>query len=356
MQGRRRAGLSLQLGMRTQLAWVIALLSLLPNLVMAALVLLPAVRESGGLAARVTGSLLLWLVAVVAFSAAIGYLLARVLLAPLTRVTRDAEALPRTAPRLARARLALSEDDPPEVASLRHAINGLLAQVQTEQRRRSAFTATLMHDMKTPLLAQANALRMLREGPEGLPDAERARLLTAAEGETDALLALMQQLVDAHRFEQGEVRVQRRRLALRSLVDDAVARVSPQAREREVRVIVQGDAQVDVDPDLAARMVTNLLQNAVRYATRSVRIEIRPGMLRVQDDGPGLPAPLEELARPFNDQPALIDGQRYRSGMGGLGLYVARSILQAHGGRLVSEAHGPGGTVLLAYFGDGSRP
>ena len=342
--------------LRAQLALVIALLSLLPNLVMAGLVFLPAVRELGGIAPRVGVGLVGWLVAVVALSGAIGGVLASVLLAPLTRVIRDADALPRTARHLGRARLPVAPDDPPEVTSLRNAINRLLAQVQTEQRRRSTFSATLMHDMKTPLLAQGNALRLLKEDRTRFSEAEVQRLLGEALIETDALRDLVQQLVDAHRFEQGEVRPRRTEVRLRELVEAEIGRFAPLASERGVTVEVSGDADAAVDPDLLARAVGNLIGNAVRYARGRVGIEVRPGLLRIGDDGPGLPAPLDELARPFNDQPAVIAGQRYRAGAGGLGLYVARSILEAHGGRLVAEGHGPGGTVLLAYLGGNGAP
>ena len=348
--------------LRLQLAFVIALLSLLPNLVMAGLVLLPTVRDVGGLEPRVTAGLVGWLALVVAFSAGIGAVLARVLLAPLTRVTRDADALPRTARRLGRARLATLGDDPPEIRSLRRAIDRLLEQVQTEQARRSAFTATLMHDMKTPLLAQRTALELVRDAGDGLGEEDRKRLLDEATAETAALGRLVQQLVDAHRFEQGEVRPKRVPSELRPLVEAQVARRRDAARARNVHVELDGDATVVADPDLIGRAVDNLVGNAVRYARSRVRIELRPGLLRISDDGPGLPAPLEQLARPFNDQPTpdapdgadgADGGGRFRSGTGGLGLYVARGILEAHGGRLVSEASGPGGTVLLAYLGDG---
>jgi len=73
---------------------------------------------------------------------------------------------------------------------------------------------------------------------------------------------------------------------------------------------------------------------------------VSPHQIQVQDDGPGLPAPLEELAQPYVTQPIHIAGHHYPTGSGGLGLYIARRILQAHGGDLRLVATGSQGTAL----------
>lgn len=346
-----RASLRLRPSLRAQLAVVIALLSLLPNVAMAVLVLLPSYRELGRLAPGTLPGLAAWLLAVVILSGLVGWALARVLLAPLSRATRDAEALPRTARHLGRARLPVTADDPPEVASLKRALNRLLQQVQTEQSRRGAFTATLMHDMKTPLLAEKNLLSVLRDTPE-LPEAERRRLVGSLLHENGAVLRLVQQLVDAHRLERGELRPEPVDTDLRALAERAGERVAPLLETRAVRLELDGEGRARVDPELLERALVNLLANAGRYAAARVRVELRRGLLRVSDDGPGLPAPLEELSRPFADAEVRIDGAAYDGGSAGLGLYIARSIVEAHGGRLVEETGGSDGTALLAYLGD----
>jgi signal transduction histidine kinase len=143
----------------------------------------------------------------------------------------------------------------------------------------------------------------------------------------------------------------RDQLALTDLVQRVVQRLEPIRRERGVSIEVTGGGDAWADARELERALYNLLSNAVRYARQRIKVEIYPGMVRVHDDGPGLPRPLETLAQPFVGQDVRIDGRTYAGGTGGLGLFIARRVLEAHGGRLVCEATGPRGTVLLAFMG-----
>ncbi|NJK43249.1 MAG: sensor histidine kinase [Pleurocapsa sp. SU_196_0] len=73
-------------------------------------------------------------------------------------------------------------------------------------------------------------------------------------------------------------------------------------------------------------------RRAVRRLER--HLEVSDGALIIADDGPGLPASLEELTKPFNSQQVTLAGQSFTSGTGGLGLFIARRIVEAHGGTL----------------------
>src|SRR5690606_26556662 len=128
-------------------------------------------------------------------------------------------------------------------------------------------------------------------------------------------------------------------------------RLEPLISERGIALTLTGAASAFIDRREVERALYNLLSNAARYAQSSILVDVFPGLVRISDDGPGLGAPLEELAQPFNDQGVDIAGRRYAAGAGGLGLFIARRVMEAHGGRLVSEASGPRGTVLLAYLG-----
>ena len=336
--------------LRSQVGWVIAVLSGLPNLVLVGTVLLPAYNRTGSLTAEVWLFIGAWLVAVVGISVFVGYVLSGQLLAPLSDVAEDIEALPRAVPG---ARLETNGREPREVLAVKRAFNAMLQEVHQEQARRSAFTAALMHDLKTPLIAANHLLNVVRDNEE-LTREQRIEVVSRLSTENQALIELVQKMVDAHRLELEDVPLKREATDLRALVAAVLERLRPLSRERGVAVSVQGEAQARVDPKELERALYNLLSNAVRYARSRIEVEVFPGMVRISDDGPGLPEPLERLAQPFNGQPVEIAGRRYTAGTGGLGLFIARRVLEAHGGKLVTEASGERGTVLLAYLGGGT--
>lgn len=337
------------LSLRAQVALVIAFLSAVPNMFMVVAVLLPAYRRAGELEGMwLTVSL--WLAGVVVLSGLVGYFLSGILLAPLLKASKDVLGLPHTSEQLAMARLPLTDEDPVEVRTLRRSFNQLLAQVETEQARRSAFMAALMHDLKTPLVAANNLLQIVKND-DSLSRERRVEVVGHLSNELTGLIDLVQKLVDAHRLERSDVPLNRDHVSLGDLVNRVVQRLEPLKLERGLTVVVQGGGDAWADARELERALYNLISNAVRYARSRIEIEIYAGMVRVHDDGPGLPEPLEKLAQPFIGHDVSIGGKTYTGGTGGLGLFIARRVLEAHGGRLVSEATGPRGTVLLAFVG-----
>lgn len=349
--GVRGKGISL----RARIALVIAALAILPNALLAAGVLLPALGGGGGIASELWVAGALWALAVVVLSALVGYFASRELLEPLTRLQGEVAELTSRSDRLVGARLGSDRGEPSEVEAVRAAFNRLLARVELEQGRRSAFIATLMHDLKTPLVATSHLLEVIRDRDD-LGRAERVDLSDRLLHENRAFVELVDKLVAAHKFDRDEVALSRERVDVAEVVRVVLERLEPIARERGVRMHAEGKASAMADRKELERALYNLVANAVRYARGHLTIEIFSGLVRIADDGPGLPAPLERLAQPFNDQPVEISGQSYRAGSAGLGLFIARRILEAHGGRLVAEGSGPKGTVLLAYLGsEGKR-
>ena len=289
----------------------------------------------------------LWLVAagwgagVIVLSALVGFSASKELLWPLTQLARQIRGFPT------REQNALEPvpQEPAEVSEVREGFNKLLARIELEQSRRSAFTATLMHDLKTPLVATSHLLEVIRD-TDDLGKEERISLVNSLLHENHALIDLMQKLIDAHKFDLDEVPLSKSRVDLAELLHELARRLAPFAQQNRVTVTVSGRGTAFVDRAEIIRAGTNLLENAIRYARSEIRLVAGDGWLRVEDDGPGLAAPFEQLSKPFQELPVEISGKSYSAGTAGLGLYIAKRVFEAHGGKLRVVRTGENGTVF----------
>lgn len=291
--------------------------------------------------------LALWLIIMSSSTSFIVYIFSRHLLMPLTNLNKQLVGVRNGGNRL-RLEDIDSKSSAAEITTLRETLRELLEQISTEQSRRDAFIATLVHDLKTPLVATRHLLAMIEEN-DSLPREERIKLIGNMHIETDRLIDLVQKMVDAYKFERQEVQLNKSIYPLHKIVATLLERSKPFAMQRSLTLSATGETEAIVDAKELERALYNLLSNAIRYAKKEVVIDASPNCIRITDDGPGLPKPLEELAKPFNGQPEEIAGQRYSTGTGGLGLFIAKRILEAHGGRLADESTDQK-TVLAAYF------
>lgn len=309
---RQRRGWRPLRSLREQFTLVIALLAFLPNF---GLTLISS--------SQLTWATLSWMLLVGLISGGIGYVLSGALLRPLHRLEQEVSANDFD---------QLHRDDPREIRALRRTFTGLMSRLGTEQARRNAFMATLVHDLKTPLIATGHLTHALTNLP--LPEAERRDVGNQIQAETQRLLLLVQQMADAHRFERDDIQLDCTGIELSEILEKVARRLRHSAEARGITVRVCGDGEAYADAPALERAIGNLTENALRYAKTTVVLSASDYAVRVQDDGPGLSAPLEELAQPFNSQPALIAGQQYTAGTAGLGLFIVRRIAEAHGGTL----------------------
>jgi signal transduction histidine kinase len=236
-----------------------------------------------------------------------------------------------------------------EIASLRLAF-AQMAQRITRQWRELAFqdqqrrelVANISHDLRTPLTSLHGYLETLRVKSDQLGEAERLRYLDIALGQSRKVGQLAQTLFELARLEAGMVRPEMEAFSLAELVQDVFQKFELAAEARCQRLLF------DIAPELPAvkadlgmieRVLTNLLDNAIRHTPEDGEITVqlrRAGAdveVQVSDTGPGIPAALQgSLFR----RPSLNMGL----GDGGLGLVIVQRILQLHGSdiRLVSEA------------------
>jgi signal transduction histidine kinase len=310
------------------LSAVVTALALAPTLLMA-LFYLPSVGKT------VDESVVAWLLLVALLWSLTSFIIARLLLKPINDLRDEVVQLAQSKQRLNEIQLERIENQPPEVRTLRAAFSSLLDALRLEQGKRGAFMATLVHDLKTPIIAGNHVLEVIKSN-DNLSRVERVQLVSSLRAENEALLALVQKMVDAHRFEREDVQLNLEPADLRIFADGLVARFAARAMECQIELEATGTGQALTSKPELERAVSNLLDNAIRYATHKVSLLVDGASLTVVDDGVGLPTSLEELAMPFNTQHVELAGQQYTSGTGGLGLFIAQRIAVAHGGHLES--------------------
>ena len=213
-----------------------------------------------------------------------------------------------------------------------------------ENQRR--FIANASHELRTPLAIVKADLEVARRGP---PDA--AALSAAVDSsleEVDRMSALVSDLLTLSRIDAREERLAREALDLSSLVDATVQKLEAYAGERRVAIVREGgrDALPTVaDPDALQRALFNLVRNAVEHSPAGERVAVRlmsdgdQARIQIADRGAGMTR--DQLDRVFE--------RFYRSTPGGsgsgLGLPIARWIVEAHGGSLTLVSGADGGTT-----------
>jgi PAS domain S-box-containing protein len=251
----------------------------------------------------------------------------------------------------------------PQVLPIRDEAQGLLgaAVVFNDVTRfrlldqlKSDMVSTVSHELKTPLTGVQMTVHLLLEEVIGPLNSKQVELLLAARQDSDRLLAMINDLLDLTRIEQGRVRLDRSFAAPADLIGEAVERFDPRAKDAGVALkgeVGFGLPPVSVDRERVAHVFDNLVGNALAHTPRggSVTLKGHPEpdgstTFEVEDSGEGI-AP-EHLARVF-EKFYRVPGSRASNGAG-LGLAIAREIVEAHGGRVDARSQ-PGQGTTFAF-------
>ncbi len=229
-----------------------------------------------------------------------------------------------------------------EVGALAAAVDDMIAQLESSEEERKILITSVGHDLRTPLASLRAAIEAVEDGVAPDP----AAYLSGMAKDVEHLGRLVEDLFAYARIESGRYEPTIEAVDLRELADETVEVCSPIADARGVALTVATDVagSVDVDPAGMGRVLRNLVDNAVRHTPTggAVRIEVFDRGFRVVDDGEGFPSEFRDRAF---DRFSRADSARSGGGAG-LGLAIARGIVEAHGGRIAIE-DGPGGRVKV---------
>ncbi|CAI0760460.1 Signal-transduction histidine kinase senX3 [Serratia quinivorans] len=263
---------------------------------------------------------------------------------PIRRLTRQVSELDSGGIAAMQAYAALpaeSSGGRDEVSRLQQAFRSMAQRIaeqwqtlsQQDQQRRE-FIANISHDLRTPLTSLHGYLETLSVKSASLSDHDRQRYLEIALAQSRKVGRLAQELFELARLEYGVVKPQKEPFSLSELVQDVFQKFELAAEARQQRLladITPGIPLVFADVSMIERVLTNLLDNAIRHTPQGGEIEVRlwqqagKVLVQVNDSGPGIP---QELRADLFVRPSILSSARRHAS--GLGLMIVRRILLLH--------------------------
>jgi signal transduction histidine kinase len=231
-------------------------------------------------------------------------------------------------------------------------------QAETAVRLRDEFLSIASHELRTPLTTlSAHAQVLLRRIERGSLDlAQTSRSAKAVTEQAAKLARLIAQLLDVTRLEAGKLQLERQHLDLVDLVARCTNSLRTAHEHRSIRLQAPPTLQACLDPLRFEQVLTNLLDNAIKYSSADAPIDLALSQpspelieLAVQDQGVGIPP---ERRDHIFERFYQAHGDAHRSGMG-LGLYISRQIVELHGGQIWAEFPADGGTRLMIHLPTG---
>jgi signal transduction histidine kinase len=272
----------------------------------------------------------------------------------LRRISRPLDELVDASNKVAEGdySIRVEERGPPEVYSLMRGFNSMAERLQANDRQRRNMLADVSHELRTPLtVIQGNVEGIL----DGLYLADETRLKSILE-ETQVLSRLIEDLRTLALAESGALQLKREPTDLGELIRDTVAGFESQAKEKDINLDLSLNEieEVNIDPQRVREVLTNLISNALRYTPIQGAVSIslaesdaltgeavskRGVVISIHDSGAGI-----ETA----DLPHIFDRFYKSSDSGGmgLGLSIAKYLVEGHGGKIWAESEVSRGTKI----------
>jgi signal transduction histidine kinase len=240
----------------------------------------------------------------------------------------------------------LADYPPDEIGRLTESINHMAERLKHLEAARAQFISEISHDLRTPLTAIKGLLVNLMDASQSGEQPS----LEIAERETDRLIRLVNQLLDFSRWQGGQLELNRRPVGLSAIASAAVTLSEGRAHHRNITLntdVPRGLPMISADPDRLQQVILNLLDNAIKFTPGGGQVT-----LAVTQRGDEIEVSVQDTGRGMNDEERERAFEAYYRGEGGgagLGLTIARAIVEAHGGRMgIESSLGQGTRVWFA--------
>jgi two-component system, OmpR family, heavy metal sensor histidine kinase CusS len=272
-------------------------------------------------------------------------------LRPLQQIARTAQTI---TPKRLSERIPSKEAWPAELHEVVTVFNDMLTRLEEAFNRLSRFSSDLAHELRTPLNNMTGELEVCLMRDRS--DDEYRRALLSNLDECRRLNVLVENLLFVARAESAELALRRETFAAAELCGWIVAQQEPSNLERQVRLVLHGDAQVYADASMFRQAVTNLLANAARHSPAGTAVTIVLAQLpdgtasvSVKDQGEGIDA--EHIPYIFDRFYQVSASRSREAGQGtGLGLSIVKTVMTLHGGTVdVASVPHKGTSVTLLF-------
>ena len=211
------------------------------------------------------------------------------------------------------------------------------------EQRKNDLVVYLAHDLKTPLTSVIGYLTLLRDEPQISPEL-RARYTGIALEKAERLEDLINEFFDITRFNLSHLELEKQTVDLSRMLQQVVSEFEPMLAEEQLTCALDLPARMDYpcDPDKLARVFDNLLRNACHYSTPGTNVQISGAetdtsiVLSFHNEGRTIPP--EKLERIFDQFFRLDSSRATRTGGAGLGLAIAKEIVELHGGTISAQS------------------
>jgi len=288
------------------------------------------------------------LLASTVLSAALGWLVAKNGLRPVARVTQTAASMSAGS---LKERIPL-EPVPDELRALITAFNSMLGRLDDSFMRLSNFSADIAHELRTPisnLRTHTEVILAKKRAPEVYEENLSSNLeeLNRLSGIIDGMLFLA-------KSDNGLIVPEAVELDLRTVISKLFGYYEFLAEDKGIQLQASGNASIFADSVMIDRVVSNLLSNALRYTssgeTIKVSIHDHGGRVELRLENPGPEIVPQHLDRIFDRFYRVDPARREGAGNAGLGLAIARSLMQAHGGTISCTSHEGRTTFILTFM------
>jgi signal transduction histidine kinase len=244
-----------------------------------------------------------------------------------------------------------------ELEALNHQLRDSHAQLTELDKLKSDFLSNVSHELRTPLAAIKGFVDNLLDGVTGPVAGRQRHYLVRVHDNVERLTRMVSDLLDLARIEAGKIELVHGVVDPGEMVAEATEGLRPLARARAIQLELEvaGCPPIWGDPDKVHQVLTNLVSNALKFTPTGGRVTLTAGpapdrmvRLAVRDTGLGIPPAERERVFDKFYQVGRVDGERPPGS--GLGLTIARHLVELHGGRIWIEDDGSGGATFVVLL------